>query len=161
MTTKHNKLSFGAATVNDVVALCDLETSYYPNDGYPAPFFFQALHQWPELFQVARLQAPTSNAIVGYCLGAPGQRPQEAWLMSLLVGQTQRGMGIGKQLLQNWLVQLERLNYHTIFLSVAPTNAAAIKLYQSCGFVIESTQRDYLGKNEDRHLMCWRRKSKH
>lgn len=81
--------------------------------------------------------------------------------MSLLVGQTQRGMGIGKQLLQNWLVQLERLNYHTIFLSVAPTNAAAIKLYQSCGFVIESTQRDYLGKNEDRHLMCWRRKSKH
>lgn len=161
MTTKHYKLSFSAATVNDVAALRDLEASYYPNDGYPSPFFFQALHQWPDLVQVARVITPTDNTIVGYCLGAPGQDPHQVWLMSLLVDKRQRGMGIGKQLLQNWLAHLERLNDYTIFLSVAPANAAAIKLYQSCGFDITSTQHDYLGKGEDRHLMCRTRTSKH
>lgn len=146
-------MSISAATSQDVAALCDLETSYYPHDGYPAPLFYQALHQWPDLLQVARIQAEGHSLLAGYCLGAPGQKNHELWLMSLLVDQTQRGMGLGKKLAEHWLEKAEQMGYRSIYLSVSPQNAAAIKLYQGCGFVIQATERDYLGKGEDRHVM--------
>ncbi len=153
MTSKITELTLGAATLDDVAALSRLEASYYPDDGYPAPLFYQALHQWPDLLQVARVESDPSSLLAGYCLGAPGQEPQELWLMSLLVDQTQRGMGLGKRLLQHWLLHVTQRGYRSIWLSVAPANEAAIKLYQACGFVIQSTEKDYLGIGEDRHVM--------
>lgn len=153
MTTKPSQLSLGAATSNDVAALCALEASFYPHDGYPAPLFYQALHQWPDLLQVIKITTATSDVVVGYCLGAPGQNQRELWLMSLLIDQSQRGMGYGERLLQHWLNHVDELGYQKLWLSVSPANSAAIKLYEKRNFVIVSTEKDYLGVGEDRHIM--------
>lgn len=160
VTTNSSELYFSAATSSDVAALCDLEASYYPTDGYPAPFFYQALHQWPELLQVLKGSSEKNNALLGYCLGAPGQTQGELWLMSLLVDQSQRGMGYGKRLLQHWLKHVDGLGYQKLWLSVSPANSAAIRLYENTGFVIVTTKTDYLGVGEDRHIMRRDRPSK-
>ncbi len=154
MTTKLQARHFSAATSQDVAALFALEASHYPDDGYPAPLFYQALHQWPDLLQVVRLGTTAEATIDGYCMGAPGQTHGEVWLMSLLIGPQCRGMGLGHQLLQHWLHCVDAMGFAQVRLSVAPTNSAAIKLYESSGFVIERLEEDYLGAGEDRFVMC-------
>ncbi|RUO55501.1 GNAT family N-acetyltransferase [Pseudidiomarina homiensis] len=161
MRTKASASSLSAATADDVAALCRLEASYYPHDGYPAPLFYQAIHQWPDLLQVVKVKSANQTSLAGYCLGAPGQNSQQLWLMSLLVDQSYRGMGLGKQLLQHWLNRVEQLGFSQLWLSVSPANTAAVKLYEQYGFALQTTETDYLGAGEDRYLMLRNVKSKH
>lgn len=142
-------LLFRVASVTDVTALASLEASFYPDDGYPAPLFFQAVHQWRTLLYVAEFD----GKVVGYCMGAPGEQPGQIWLMSLLVGASQRGLGIGAKLLQTWLHEVAQLGYHDAWLSVSPTNSKAAALYQNHGFTIVKEEKDYLGPGEDRYVM--------
>ena len=44
-------------------------------------------------------------------------------------------------------------SWKTLELSVAPDNAAAIKLYKQAGFSVIETIQDYLGPGEDRLIM--------
>lgn len=161
MISKHLDVILGAATRDDVAALFRLETDYYPNDGYPVPLFFQALHQWPDLIRVARVPSGHSNLLAGYCLGAPGQNPGQLWLMSLLIDQTQRGVGLGKRLLQHWLRHVGQQGYTSIWLSVAPTNGPAVALYEACGFKIQRMEKNYLGAGENRYVMVYDGAGKH
>lgn len=149
MSANEQHFSFRAASVADVAALTALETSYYPTEGYPAPFFFQAHHQWPDLLQLAC----AGEQVVGYCMGAPGVQPQSLWLMSMLISAEHRGQGIGAKLLAHWLAKADQLGYQTTHLSVAPDNTNAIRLYQQLGFRSGAQKRDYLGPGEHRLLM--------
>ncbi|RUO72677.1 GNAT family N-acetyltransferase [Pseudidiomarina sediminum] len=142
-------LRFRTASTADVAVLASLEASFYPDDGYPAPVFFQAIHQWPELLYVAEVEAQ----VVGYCMGAPGTQAGQIWLMSLLVGASQRGQGVGAKLLQTWLHEVQQLGYHNAWLSVSPANPKAAALYQKHGFNIVAEEQDYLGPGEDRYIM--------
>ncbi|MFC0445045.1 GNAT family N-acetyltransferase [Pseudidiomarina halophila] len=149
MNVNDQQLSFRAASVADVAALTALEASYYPTDGYPAPLFFQAHHQWSELLQLACC----GEQVVGYCMGAPGLQPQSLWLMSMLISAEHRGQGIGAKLLRHWLAKVDQLGYQTTQLSVAPDNTNAIRLYQQLGFRSGAQKHDYLGPGEHRLLM--------
>ncbi|MDN7135399.1 GNAT family N-acetyltransferase [Pseudidiomarina terrestris] len=147
--SKAQQLSLRSASTADIAALAALEAAYYETEGYPEALFFQALHQWPQLLQVA----VSEQEVAGYCLGAPGGEPHSLWLMSLLVSAKQRGKGIGVKLLKHWLAIAEQLGYQTIQLSVAPENHAAIELYRQNGFVEQGLQQDYLGAGQHRLLM--------
>ena len=140
---------FRPATAADIAAVTALEASFYPDDGYPEPLFYQGLHQWPQLFQVAA----TEQQVAAYILGAPAEQAQHLWLMSLLVSSEHRGKGLGAQLLEYWLNTAERLGYHSIWLTVAPHNSAAIKLYERFGFSSQQLEHDYLGQGQDRLVM--------
>lgn len=140
---------FRPATAADIAAVTALETSFYPTDGYPEPLFYQALHQWPQLFQVAA----TDQQVAAYILGAPAEVSGHIWLMSLLVGSEYRGKGLGAQLIECWLNTACQLGYHSVWLTVAPQNTAAIKLYERFGFTRQQLEQDYLGKGQDRLIM--------
>ncbi|MGQ4275715.1 GNAT family N-acetyltransferase [Pseudidiomarina sp. E22-M8] len=149
MSINDPQLSFRAASVADVATLVALEASFYPTDGYPAPLFFQAHHQWPELLQLVCADGQP----IGYCMGAPGMQPQSLWLMSVLISAEHRGQGIGAKLLRHWLTNVDQLGYQTTHLSVAPGNSNAIELYQQLGFRNSAQERDYLGPGQHRLLM--------
>lgn len=69
----------------------------------------------------------------------------ETWIYGFTVDKKLRGLGIGRSaLLQT--IERERRNYNGINLEVALDNPNALKLYESCGFVILNKQ-DYFRYN--------------
>ncbi|KGE17726.1 GNAT family N-acetyltransferase [Paenibacillus wynnii] len=67
----------------------------------------------------------------------------ETWIYGFTVYKKLRGLGIGRSaLLQT--IERERRNYNGVNLEVALDNPNALKLYESCGFVILNKQDYYL-----------------
>lgn len=66
----------------------------------------------------------------------------ETWIYGFTINKKLRGLGIGRSaLLQT--IERERKNYNGINLEVALDNPNALKLYESCGFVIQNKQDYY------------------
>ncbi|MEK4059286.1 MULTISPECIES: GNAT family N-acetyltransferase [Paenibacillus] len=66
----------------------------------------------------------------------------ETWIFGFTVDQKLRGLGIGRSaLLQT--IERERRNYNSVNLEVSLDNPNALKLYESCGFVILNKQDYY------------------
>lgn len=66
----------------------------------------------------------------------------ETWIYGLTVKKPLRGLGIGRSaLLQT--IERERRNFNGVNLEVALDNPNALKLYESCGFVILNKQDYY------------------
>ena len=133
-----------AATSEDIARIAFFEKQLYDNDAYSSLFFYQALRQWPRGF----LTIKSDEKVAGYSLIVPldGSR---ATLMSLLIGKSFQGQGLGRILLEQAIKSAAESSWKTLELSVAPDNAAAIKLYKQTGFSVIETIQDYLGPGED------------
>ncbi|WP_245864637.1 GNAT family N-acetyltransferase [Paenibacillus donghaensis] len=66
----------------------------------------------------------------------------ETWIYGLTVSVKLRGLGIGRSALMQ-TIERERRNYNGINLEVALDNPNALRLYESCGFVIVNKQDYY------------------
>lgn len=136
----------------DIPALATLEYQHYKAEGYPEAFLFQALRQWPRMLWVAEdYEIPC-----GYVLAAPGENQRQAWIMSALISADYRGQGLGSLLMQHALDELSATGITNIYLSVAPENSGARKLYEKLGFTISDRKNDYLGAGEHRLIMCFK-----
>ena len=69
--------------------------------------------------------------------------PGEAQILNLSVVPDARGEGLGRALLRRFVDDARRLNLGQIFLEVRTSNAAAIRLYESEGFVLVARRADY------------------
>ncbi|MEK3792755.1 GNAT family N-acetyltransferase [Paenibacillus sp. FSL R7-0204] len=65
----------------------------------------------------------------------------ETWIYGFTVDKKLRGLGIGRSALQQ-TIEREQRNYNGVNLEVALDNPNALKLYESCGFVVLN-QQDY------------------
>jgi ribosomal-protein-alanine N-acetyltransferase len=81
----------------------------------------------------------------------------EVTLMDLVVSAEHQGNGLGKSLLQHFMVQCNQNNIQQIWLEVRESNAAAINLYDNAGFILVEQRVNYYpsvkGK-EDALIMC-------
>ncbi|AGB41793.1 acetyltransferase [Halobacteroides halobius DSM 5150] len=77
----------------------------------------------------------------------------QAYLYGLAVNSDYQGQGLGEQLLDYSLQQLQKLGIVTVELTVAPNNQAALKLYQKFGFKKKEFRKQEYGPNEDRLIM--------
>ncbi|MBW4082962.1 GNAT family N-acetyltransferase [Paenibacillus sp. S150] len=66
----------------------------------------------------------------------------ETWIYGFTVDKKLRGLGIGRSALLQ-AIERERRNYNGVNLEVALDNPNALKLYESCGFVILNKQDYY------------------
>ena len=64
-------------------------------------------------------------------------------VQNILVDQSLRGRGLGRQLLQALTDGLVAQGVETVFLEVRSSNDVAVNLYQSIGFVRIQKRRDY------------------
>lgn len=64
-------------------------------------------------------------------------------VQNILVDQSFRGRGLGRQLLQALTGDLVAQGVETVFLEVRSSNDVAVNLYQSIGFVCIQKRRDY------------------
>ncbi len=67
----------------------------------------------------------------------------EGELLSIAVDPARRGQGLGRRLLNDVLRRLTRGGASTVWLEVRSSNAAALSLYHSAGFVAAGSRRGY------------------
>ncbi len=79
--------------------------------------------------------------LVGYGVMSTGAG--EAHVLNLCVREAMRGRGIGRTLLRQLLDLAAEAGVEDAFLEVRPSNLAAIRLYQSFGFVPVGVRKGY------------------
>jgi ribosomal-protein-alanine N-acetyltransferase len=85
--------------------------------------------------------AECEGEIVAYGIVAMGAG--EAHVLNLCVGPRMRGRGVGRQMLALLLERSTQAGMQDVFLEVRPSNAHAITLYKSVGFVEVGRRKDY------------------
>jgi ribosomal-protein-alanine N-acetyltransferase len=92
---------------------------------------------------------------LGYYIGM--KVLDEVTLMDIVVSTAHQGNGFGKSLLQHFMDQCSQNNIQQIWLEVRESNAAAIHLYDTAGFILVEQRVNYYpsakGK-EDALIMC-------
>jgi ribosomal-protein-alanine N-acetyltransferase len=79
--------------------------------------------------------------LVGYAVLSAGAG--EAHLLNLCVAGNFRCRGLGRRLLLDMLSRVREAGASVVFLEVRPSNTAAIRLYQTLGFVQIGVRRGY------------------
>ena len=101
-----------------------------------------------------------AGRVVGFCILQPVL--DEASLLLMAIDPACRQRGLGRQLLEQSLTALGE-GYQMIFLEVRASNLAARRLYESTGFNVMDTRRNYYpvvgGGHEDALLMAQMRLS--
>lgn len=99
-----------------------------------------------------------AGVVDGFCLATVVL--DEASLLLIVARPRVRGEGLGRTLLKALLDRLGRRGIHRCLLEVRETNAAALALYSSLGFVRDGRRRGYYpagagDEREDAILMSW------
>ena len=75
---------------------------------------------------------------------------KESELITLAIKSKWRQKGIGYKLLKSIIIYLEGLDIKKLFLEVAATNKAALKLYHKVGFINCGLRKGYYGQKTDK-----------
>lgn len=111
---------------------------------------------WPKRLESANadpktpmLFAISEGKPVGMVAAVRTETPGVALLISMYVSQEVRGLGIGRELVKSLLAALRKTGeVQRVQLEVSATQAAAIRLYRSAGFV-ETGRKEILGVEGD------------
>lgn len=137
------------ARLEDLATLAALEQQVFETAVYPDFFFRQAHDLWPDFL----LLAWQDQQLLGYLLAAPGQQGVASLgILSLAVSEQCRGLGVGQALL-DYLLQHCPAATRQLWLTVAPDNPAALRLYEKSGFIQQKYAEDYYGKGEPRWVL--------
>lgn len=147
---KGTSISYREVTTDDLPALAALERDVFGGEAYPPFFFRQALDLWRPFFLVAEDEA---GQLTGYALAAPAVRGSEACVLSTGVHRSHRGQGTATRLLDALLGRLDAAGIGTVWLTVHPENAGAVRLYRRLGFEAVREEADYFGPGEPRLRM--------
>lgn len=121
---------------NDIATVFEVERAVFGAHSYPEFFFRQAFDCWPEKLLVAKCEA----RVLGYTLWVAAD-DGSAWILSVAVRPSARGLGIGKRLV-NAVVDAAK-DYSSIRLTVDPENLTAVNLYRSAGFKPLMEEQEY------------------
>jgi ribosomal-protein-alanine N-acetyltransferase len=133
---------FRAMTPFDVAAVGEVERASYV---FPwSEGIFRDCLRVGYLCRVAECE----GRVVAYGIVAMGAG--EAHLLNLCVAASVRGRGVGRQMLLLLLERATQAGMQDVFLEVRPSNAIAIALYQSVGFVEAGRRKGYYQAVEGR-----------
>jgi ribosomal-protein-alanine N-acetyltransferase len=80
---------------------------------------------------------------------------EEGEIATIAVDENFRGQGIARRLLEAALHEAARRGAETMFLEVRPHNAAALHLYEKCGFTRVGLRKNYYQNGDDAVIMRW------
>ncbi|MDD1703402.1 MAG: GNAT family N-acetyltransferase, partial [Methanoregula sp.] len=100
------------------------------------------------------LVAVAGTTVVGYTVGTIVQDDSKSgWVLRMMVKDGYRRRGTGTRLLDAVIDVLRARSIRTVYLTVSPKNAPAIRLYKNKGFVQIAEMKEYFGPGEDRFMM--------
>ena len=115
------------ATVRDAAALATIHAASFRR-GWSETEFERLLADRAVVTQ----RATIGRAVSGFIMSRLAA--DEAEILSVAVGNRQRGRGLGRRLLDLHLRRLAGMGVQSVFLEVEETNAAARRLYDRAGF---------------------------
>lgn len=121
---------------SDLPAVAAIEEASF-GDPWSANEFSSVLSVEHSIFLIAE----SRGEIVGYVIAIAVL--DEAEILNVAVSPSRRGEGIGGDLLDEALKQVESRGAESVFLEVRVSNAAAKALYQSRGFAEMSKRKNY------------------
>jgi ribosomal-protein-alanine N-acetyltransferase len=134
----------------DFNAIVGLEEGEKRNRYGACVFVRQSAALYPQTFLVA----DHDGTAVGYAIGAVVQDDTtSAWAIRLSVGRPYQGQGTGTALIARLIAELAARKVQKIFLSVAPANIPAQKIYGQIGFVKVAHRSGYFGEGDGRDIM--------
>ena len=134
---------FLAVAALDRVAWSDSREATFIPDGE------HAWRLWTEHGIVSVYQP--DDQILGAALAFP-TLSEVFCLHKIFVDRSCRGAGVGTQLMQHMLGEIDKLGV-ACFLTVDPQNDAAIRLYESFGFTERVFVKGYYREAEDRYVL--------
>ena len=121
-------------------------------ESYPRPWsmshFLDELAS-PHSFPLAALDQ--EGKVAGYI--CPLALLDEGHILNVAVRADQRGRGLGKLLVERVLGECRQRGVEFVSLEVRPSNASAIALYRTIGFVEAGRRKNYYENGEDAILM--------
>ena len=106
---------------------------------------------WNEKFiKNCRLVAELNNEVAGFAvLSQVSKREVYRGVaeVTIYISESQRGKGLGKQLLDALVIESENQGFWTLQAGIFSSNEASIKLHKSCGFRIVGI-REKIGKRD-------------
>jgi ribosomal-protein-alanine N-acetyltransferase len=133
----------------DIPQITELEHSVYGSGAYLGHFFRQLHDLFPTLLWVAE----QGGRLVGHVCGAMAQDGQTGWILNFAVQAHFRRQGIGEQLLQRGVEQLQLAGARSIMTTSEPDNGPALRLLNKLGFEEIGLAEDYYGEGDDRRLL--------
>ncbi|MEX2333573.1 MAG: GNAT family N-acetyltransferase, partial [Pseudohongiella sp.] len=133
------------AVLEDLDALHDLEQASFDSDRLSR----RRLRHWIQAPNREFMVAVEQGQLLGYGLVLFHGATHLARLYSIAIARDARGKGIGAKLLHS--LETASVNRQRFFmrLEVAKDNSAAIKLYESAGYVAFGTLEDYYEDHRD------------
>ena len=105
----------------------------------------------------AVLVAHIGDDIVGSCqLMRVLDEPDFFYVVGFYIRPQWRGQHLGRELLRLVAEESRALGAKGLVLTAAPSNLAALGLYESAGFVEDRFVPHFYGEKEDRHILRWR-----
>lgn len=101
------------------------------------------------------LVAEAEGKLLGYC--GCYLIMEEADVNQVAVRECARGRGIGRALMVRLSEELGKRKIGSITLEVRKSNTAAIRLYESVGFVCEGIRKNFYEKPTEDALIMWKR----
>lgn len=135
------------ATRADLPDICELERIEFRDLAWPYPMLRQLFDLHGSLWSVAE----TDDLVRGYAL--LGISRARGWMLGLAVHPEARGRGIARALLDRTILTCRAHVVESVSLTVRSNNLAAIRLYETAGFVRTGYEEDYFGTGEAREVM--------
>ncbi len=131
------------ACKEDLNAILEIENENFGDDSFNRSQFARALKNERAIFIKAEIpglngaKKKLAGYALGFCkkVGKPGSQYFSAYLYSIAVAKAAQGMSIGKKLLLEFHRLVKSRDCAIIYLEVRTDNAAAIKLYESFGYI--------------------------
>ena len=134
------------ATLRDLVPLRRIEQACFPKDAWPLIDLLAVL-TFPD---VIRLKAVEDDQMVGFIAGDLRRTEGLGWIATVGILPAYRRRGFGRQLL---LACERQMNTTRFRLCVRRENTEAIHLYETEGYVITDTWKNYYNDGGDAMVM--------
>ncbi len=136
------------ATLADISVLLDIEQSVAGTKLY-SPMLKK--EEWEEELQKSFVYIIEENTLPVGNISYEKRNDGSVYISGLAVNPQFQGRGIARAALTRVLEEIG--NVKRIDLVTHPDNVAALKLYQSLGFVVESRKENYFGDGEPRLVL--------
>lgn len=126
------------------------------SEPYPIYTYRYFVHKWPELCILAYLKSDPSK-IIGSVVSKLDYQPKPAqdtnklrgYIAMLAVDPNYRRLGLGKKLVMKTIEKMREDGANEVILETEITNTAALRLYESIGFLRDKRMASYYLNGND------------
>ncbi|MEO1918066.1 MAG: ribosomal protein S18-alanine N-acetyltransferase [Candidatus Thioglobus sp.] len=145
-TTKRINTSFRDFTVRDIPLVLTIERLVYDSPWSQAKFT-DSLNNLKTLSSLLIID----EQVLGYFVAT--YSPNSVDLLNICIHPEHQHQGLGTQLFDYLIQQLQALSLNTIFIEVRASNKSALLFYQKLGFNVIDSRKKYYSNGEDAKIL--------